>query len=99
MPMETYRGYRIEKTKNGYRITLDNGSGKHTHIHSKNFCKKLIDYVVDEKIPRRVSNYVLVSLTRLSTNQSYIKKVNEFLKSRNSKTKQKYYNPSIKKKV
>lgn len=99
MPMERYRGYRIENTKTGYRITLDNGSDKHSHIRSKSFCKKLIDYVVDEKIPRRVSNYVLISLTRLSTNQNYIKKVNQLLNSRNSKTKQKYYNPSIKKKI
>lgn len=58
MPMEMHRGYRIDKTKGRYRITLDYGSDKHTHIHSKIFCKKLIDYVVDEKIPKRVGNYI-----------------------------------------
>ena len=49
--MERYRGYRIEQTENGFRITLDDGSGKHTHIKSKSFCKRLIDFVVDNKVP------------------------------------------------
>lgn len=97
MPMEKYRGYRIEKTRTGHRITLDDGSDKHSHIRSKLFCKKLIDYVIDEKIPKRTSNYILTSLTRLSTNENYIKKVNELLKVRNNKKKQTYYNQHIKK--
>ena len=58
--MEKYRGYRIEQTENGFRITLDDDSDRHTHIKSKGFCQKLIDYVVDKKVPTRVSNYVFV---------------------------------------
>lgn len=91
--MEKYRGYRIETTENGFRITLDNESDMHTHMKSKHFCKRLIDYVVQRKIPPRVGNYVLESYIRLSTDENYIKKVSELLKVRKSKTKQSYYNP------
>ena len=91
--MERYRGYRIEQTENGFRITLDGGFDKHTHIKSKGFCKKLIDYVVDKKVPTRVSNYVLESCIRLSTDENYIRKITELLEVKRSKTKQFYYNP------
>ena len=91
--MEKYRGYKIEQTENGFRITLDDGSDKHTHIKSKGFCKKLIDYVEDKKVPTRVSNYVLESCIRLSTDENYIRKVTELLEVKRSKTKQFYYNP------
>ena len=91
--MEKYRGYSIEQTENGFRITLDNGSDKHTHIRSRHFCKKLIDYVVDKKVPTRVSNYVLESCKRLSTDKHYITKIDELLEARKNKTKQFYYNP------
>lgn len=94
--MEKYRGYRIEATENGFRITLDDGSDRHTHLKSKYFCKKLIDYVVSEKIPKRVSNYILMSCIRLSTNENYIQKISALLDMRKSKTKQFYYNPSKK---
>lgn len=88
-----YKGYFIDKTENAFRITLDNELDQHTHIKSKAFCMKLIDYVVNEKIPKRVSNYVLESCIRLSTSENYKRKVREFLDVRNSKSKQFYYNP------
>ena len=91
--MEKYRGYRIEQTENGFRITLDDGSDRHTHIKSKGFCHKLIDYVVNKKVPTRVSNYVLESCIRLSTDKNYIRKIDELLVARKNKTKQFYYNP------
>ena len=91
--MEKYRGYRIEQTENGFRITLNDGSDKHTHIRSRHFCKKLIDYVVDKKVPTRVSNYVLECCKRLSTDKHYITKIDELLEARKNKTKQFYYNP------
>lgn len=91
--MEKYRGYRIESTENGFRITLDDDSDRHTHLKSKHFCMKLIDYVVDRKVPTRVGNYVLESCIRLSTDENYIRKVTELLDARKNKTKQFYYNP------
>ena len=90
--MEKYRGYRIETTENGFRITLDDDSNRHTHIKSKGFCKKLIDYVVDRKVPTRVSNYILESCIRLSTDDVYTRKLTELLEARKNKTKQFYYN-------
>lgn len=91
--MEKYHGYRIEQTENGFRITLDDNSDKHTHIKSKGFCKRLIDYVVDKKMPSRVSNYILESCIRLSTDEVYTRKLTELLEVRKNKTKQFYYNP------
>ena len=91
--MEKYRGYRIETTENGFRITLDDDSNRHTHIKSKGFCKKLIDYVVDRKVPTRVSNYILESCIRLSTDNVYTRKLTELLEVRKNRTRQFYYNP------
>ena len=91
--MEKYRGYKIEQTEHGFRITLDDGSDRHTHISSKHFCKKLIDYVADKKVPTRVSPYILESCIRLSTNKDYIQKVSELLDVKRSKSRQFYYNP------
>lgn len=90
--MEKYRGYRIDQTENGFRITLDDGSDKHTHIKSKSFCKKLIDYVVDNKIPTRVSNYVLESCIRFSTDENYIYKISKLIKTIKNKDRQYYFN-------
>lgn len=91
--MKKYRGHRIESTENGFRITLDDDSDRHTHLKSKHFCMKLIDYVVDRKVPTRVGNYVLESCIRLSTDENYIHKIEELLDVRKNKTKQFYYNP------
>lgn len=91
--MELYRGYRIEETLDGFRITLNDGSDRHTHIRSKGFCKKLIDYVVDKKTPNRVSNYILESCIRLSNNDDYTRKMSELLEVRRSRNRQFYYNP------
>lgn len=91
--MEKYRGYRIEQTETGFRITLDDGSDKHTHIKSKSFCKRLIDYVADNKVPTKVSNYILESYIRLSTNENYIQKISKLIGTRKAKDKQYYLNP------
>ena len=91
--MEIYRGYRIEETLDGFRITLDNDSDKHTHIRSKGFCKKLIDYVVDKNTPNRVSNYILESCIRLSQDENYTRKMSELLEVRRNRNRQFYYNP------
>lgn len=91
--MEKYRGYRIDQTENGFRITLDDGSDRHTHIKSKAFCKKLIDFVSNNKVPTRVSNYILESCIRLSTNENYIQKISKLIETRKSKDKQYYFNP------
>jgi len=95
--MEKYRGYRIERTETGFRITLDDSSDKHTHIKSKSFCKKLIDYVVDRKIPKTVGNYILESCIRLSTDEIYIQKISALIETRKKKNKQSYFNPHQKK--
>lgn len=91
--MENYRGYRIEQTENGFRITLDDGSDKYTHIKSKAFCKKLIDFVVNNKVPTKVSYYILESCIRLSTNENYIQKISNIIETRKLKEKQYYLNP------
>lgn len=91
--MEIYRGYRIEETLDGFRITLNDGSDRHTHLKSRRFCRKLIDYVVDKKLPTRVSSYIVQSCIRLSTDDNYIQKLELLLEVRNNKDKQYYFNP------
>lgn len=49
-----YRGYKIQPIENGFRITLDDGFDRYTYIKSKHFYKKLVDYVVDRKVPKKL---------------------------------------------
>lgn len=90
---EEYRSFIIQRTETGYRVCrIDD---KKIHIHFRNFnpAKKLIDHVVDEKIPRRVGSYYLSSLIRLSCIEKYKEKVEQLLDVRKRKSRQKYFNP------
>lgn len=63
------------------------------HCHMKNYnpCIRLIDCVVDKKIPKNTGFYYLSSLIRLSTDSKYIEKVNSLIKVRKIKGKKQNY--------
>ena len=65
----------------------------HTHLRSKSSALAAINFVLLEKLPRRSSNYYLISLIRISDNPEYVAKVNQLMETRRSKgKKQEYYN-------
>lgn len=85
--------YQIDKTKDGYRVRLIRDDSHHTHLKSKNGAINAVKYVTQGKIPKRVSNWYLVSLQRISLDDKYIERIQELLDTRNQKgRKQMYYN-------
>lgn len=92
--IELISGYRIEQTKDGYRVTRNDVSDAHTHLKSLSGSRNAIKYVVEKKIPRNTNTYYLESLIRLSDDKLYINKIKELIKTRKSKgKKQLYFNP------
>ncbi|WP_143323053.1 hypothetical protein [Clostridium sp. HBUAS56010] len=90
---EEYRGFVIQRTETGYRVCRIDDKKIHTHMKNYHASKRLIDNVVDKKIPRRVGNYYLSSLSRLTNSVNYKKKVDELLDVRKRKSRQRYFNP------
>lgn len=69
---------------------------KHTHLSNLNPSYKLIDNVLSNKIPTRCRCYYLESHIRLSYDENYIRKICEYIKVKQNKTKQMYFNPGRK---
>lgn len=92
-----YKGYYIDKTKNGYRISKSTDTSIHTHLKNLNPSYKLIDDVVNKVIPRRCGVYYLESHARISDDEDYIRKIKDYIKVKQIKTHQNYFNPHKKK--
>ena len=89
-----YKEFCIDKTATGYRICRQEDTKIHTHLAHLNPCYKLINNVVAKKIPRRCSCYYLESHCRLSDDETYIRKITEYIEVKQNKSKkQDYYNP------
>lgn len=97
--MPTRENFRIDKCDDCLRITrIDIPGDKHTHVHSLKLAETIVNNVCSEKIPLHSHSRTLVSMMRLSNNESYISKINELLDTRRQKgRKQPYINPGIKK--
>ena len=94
----SYKGYFIDKTQNGYRISKQSDTSIHTHLKNINPSYKLIDNVVNNKIPTRCGLYYLESHIRLADNEEYKRKLRDYYEVKvNKGRKQDYFNPSIKK--
>ena len=79
--------YYIYATKDGYIVhnskkPFERG---HTHINNYNTAKYLIDMSFHSKIPYHTYDYILESLIRISTDESYIQKLNKMKKCRKKK--------------
>ena len=69
---------------------------KHSHMKNLNPSYRLIDNVLSNKIPTRCGCYYLESHIRLSYDENYIRKIREYIKVKQNKSKQMYYNPGRK---
>lgn len=94
----SYKGFYIDKISTGYRICKQTNTEIHTHLANLNPSYKLIDNVINKRIPKRCGLYYLESHIRLSDDEKYIRKIREYMKVKlNKGKKQAYYNPSKKK--
>lgn len=79
-------GYIAYNTKKAFK-------DGHTHLKHFNAAKKAIDLVINKKTPKSTNVYYLISLIRLTNDDSYIEKINELIDVRNKKgKKEKYHN-------
>ena len=93
-----YKGHFIDRTKNGYRISKTTDTSVHTHLKNLNPSYKLIDNVVNHKIPTRCGLYYIMSHIRLADDEDYKRKLQEYYDVKvNKGKKQGYFNPGIKK--
>lgn len=92
-----YHGYFIDKTEHGYRICKPFDPSIHTHLKNLSPSYRLIDNVIQKRIPRKCGCYYLESHARLSDDDNYICKIHDYIKVKQQKgRKQYYYNPSRK---
>ena len=83
------RGFVVHNFK--IRWSEDYG---HTHIRNEKTAKALIYWCRRKIIPKHISEYLLISLTRISRDQKYIDRINELMEVRKNKGKKlKYHNP------
>ena len=93
-----YKGYIIDKTEHGFRICKENNTEIHTHLKNLTPSYKLIDNVVNHKIPTRCGLYYIESHIRLADNEEYKRKLQDYYEVKlNKGKKQYYYNPHKKK--
>ena len=93
-----YKGFYIDKTQTGYRISRIDDTSVHTHLKNLNPSYKLIDNVVNKRIPTRCGLYYIMSHLRLADDADYKQKLQDYYDVRVSKgKKQYYYNPKKKK--
>lgn len=93
-----YKGFFIDKTKTGYRVSKQSDISVHSHLHNKNPCFVLIDNVVNKRIPKRCNLYYLQSHIRLTTDELYKQKLIDYYNVKQNKGKKDlYFNPNKKK--
>lgn len=90
----TYKGFFIDKTDTGYRISKQSDTSIHTHLHNLSASYKLIDNVVNKRIPTRCGLYYIKSHIRIVDDEEYKRKLQDYYDVKANKgKKQNYYNP------
>ena len=74
--------------------TKKNFKNGHTHIQSFDMAKTIIDNCIKKKTPKTSNLYLLTSHIRISTDEKYIKRIEELIEAKKSKDKIKYINKS-----
>lgn len=88
-----YKGFFIDRTKTGYRISKQSDISIHTHLNNLSPSYKLIDNVTNKRIPKRCGLYYLESHIRIADNEEYKKKLQDYYNVKiNKGMTQQYYN-------
>ena len=61
----------------------------HTHINNYNTCKYIINLSLHKTVPYHLSDYLLVSLIRLSNDKEYIENIERLLENNKKKRENK----------
>ncbi len=89
-----YKGFFIDRTDTGYRISKQSDTSVHTHLRNLNPCYKLIDNIINKQIPTRCGLYYIESHVRLTEDEEYKQKLKDYYDVKlNKGKKQKYFNP------
>ena len=87
--------FKIYSDKHGYIVhnTRLDFNNHHTHINNYKTCKFIIDLCIHKTIPRHLSDYLLVSIIRITEDKKYKDEIYKILEASNKK-KNKQYNGS-----
>lgn len=90
----------IKIEKSGYIVINKNKDFEdgHTHLESFKAAKMIIYLAINKLIPNHLSQYLIISLIRISEDSDYIKKLETLLANKKNKTQQNYYNKKPNKK-
>lgn len=74
---KNFKIYGVVSSDDGYLIVnvnkpFENG---HSHVNDYKLAKHIIDLAVNYKVPHKSKTFVIDSLIRLSSDQTYIKKL------------------------
>ena len=65
-----------------------------SHIRTYGMAKTIIDNCIKKKTPKTSNLYLLTSHIRISTDEKYIKRIEELIEAKKNKDKIKYINKS-----
>lgn len=84
--------FSVYKVSDGFVVhnTKRKFEDAHTHLHSFNMAKILIDCAITKKLPKTRSHYLLRSVIRISTDDKYKSEVRKLLEVRENKSKKNY---------
>ena len=86
------KNYTVYDVNGGYIIhnTKLDFQQHHTHITNFHTCKYIIKLSINKTIPKQLSDYLIVSLIRLSNDKEYIENL-KYLLNKNTKKKRRYH--------
>lgn len=67
----------------------------HTHIRNRKSAIDAVNFVIYSRIPKRTSDYYLLSLIRLSTDEKYIEHIQSLRDTRKAKGRKPQYRRAI----
>lgn len=86
-----YKGFFIDRTETGYRISKQSDISIHTHLRNLNPSYKLIDNVVNKRIPTRCGLYYILSHIRIAEDEEYKRKLQDYYDVKVNKGKKQNY--------
>ena len=81
------QAYNIYQSSDGYIVhnTLKDFQSGHTHLNSFKSAKYLIDLALHRSIPYHLDRYRLISLSRITEDESYREKILELIQNKREK--------------
>lgn len=90
----TKNGFIIFRAKSGFIVynTCKEFSNGHTHLCSFGSAKYLINMAINKRVPNNLDIYRLISLTRITTDEFYIQKIEKLINTKKQRKSSCYTN-------